>query len=148
MISFVFCLFVTQIPREPLNGFALNQQGRRVWSLARTSLNVKVKAQGSRSPGTKPGKLLIHPHWQCIVTRTPCAGKVQQETEPFRGHRGWRGDDSALWPRPACGVCFMKTYLALFFCFVVFPTIVLNKDDYIFSSSGVPRILFCGYRFN
>ena len=31
---------------EPLNGFVLNSQGRRVWSLARMSLNVKVKGQG------------------------------------------------------------------------------------------------------
>jgi len=28
---------------EPLNGFAPNSQGRHAWSLARTSLNVKVK---------------------------------------------------------------------------------------------------------
>ena len=37
---------VYEIPREPLNGFAPNSQGRRVWSLARTRLNVKVKDQG------------------------------------------------------------------------------------------------------
>jgi len=38
------CLFffVTQISREALYGFAPNSYGRRVWSLARTSLNVKV----------------------------------------------------------------------------------------------------------
>jgi len=39
--------------REPLNGFAPNSHGRRVWFLARKSLNVKVKGQRSRSPGTK-----------------------------------------------------------------------------------------------
>jgi len=39
--------------QEPLNGFAPNSHGRRVWSFARTSLNVKVKGQMSRSPGTK-----------------------------------------------------------------------------------------------
>jgi len=43
---FVCFLFVPQISREPLNGFARNSQGRRVWSLARMSLNVKVKGQG------------------------------------------------------------------------------------------------------
>jgi len=32
--------------RELLHGFVPNSQGRRVWSLARTSLNVKVKCQG------------------------------------------------------------------------------------------------------
>jgi len=39
--------------REPLNGFAPNTQGRRVWSLARKNLKVKVKGQRSRSPGIK-----------------------------------------------------------------------------------------------
>jgi len=36
-------LFVYEISREPLNGFAPNSHGRRVWSLAWTSLKVKVK---------------------------------------------------------------------------------------------------------
>jgi len=35
-------LFVCEISREPLNGLASNSQGRRVWSLARTSMKVKV----------------------------------------------------------------------------------------------------------
>ena len=39
-------LFVHEISPEPLNGFAPNSQGRRIWLLARTSLNVKVKGQG------------------------------------------------------------------------------------------------------
>ena len=43
---FVTFLFVYEISSEPLNGFMLNSQGRRVWSLAQTSLNVKVKGQG------------------------------------------------------------------------------------------------------
>ena len=47
-----FC-HVYEISREPLNGFSPNSHGRRVWSLARTSLKVKVKVQRSRSPGTK-----------------------------------------------------------------------------------------------
>jgi len=46
-------LFVCEISREPLNGFAPNSHGRRAWSLARMILNVKVKGQRSRSPGTK-----------------------------------------------------------------------------------------------
>ena len=41
-----FYSFVTQISRERLNGFAPNSQGRRVWSIAGKSLNVKVKSQG------------------------------------------------------------------------------------------------------
>jgi len=48
-------LFVYEISREPLNGFAPNSQGRRACSLARTTLKVKVKGQRSRSPGTKNG---------------------------------------------------------------------------------------------
>jgi len=39
-------LFAYEISLEPLNGFAPNSNGRRVWSLIRTSLKVKVKVQG------------------------------------------------------------------------------------------------------
>ena len=46
-------LFVYEISREPLNGFTPSSHGRRACSLARRSLNVKVKCQRSRSPGTK-----------------------------------------------------------------------------------------------
>ena len=35
-------LFVPRISLKPLNGFEPNSQGRRVWSLAWMSLNVKV----------------------------------------------------------------------------------------------------------
>jgi len=48
-------VFVYEISRETLNGFAPNSLGRRVWFLARTSLNVKIKGQRSRSPGTNNG---------------------------------------------------------------------------------------------
>ena len=37
--------FVYEISRESLNGFVPNSHGRRVWSFAQTSLNVKVKDQ-------------------------------------------------------------------------------------------------------
>jgi len=46
-------LFVYEISREPLNGFAPNSQERRIWSLARRNSKVRVKGQRSRSPGTK-----------------------------------------------------------------------------------------------
>jgi len=46
-------LFVYEISREPLNAFAPNSQGKRVWSLALTNLRAKVKSQMSRSPDTK-----------------------------------------------------------------------------------------------
>jgi len=48
IVTFVF---VHEISREPLSGFAPNSQRRRVWSLARMNLNAKVKGQRSRSPG-------------------------------------------------------------------------------------------------
>jgi len=49
--------FVYEISREPLNVFAPNSQGKRVWSLALTNLRAKVKSQMSRSPDTKNGIL-------------------------------------------------------------------------------------------
>ena len=41
-------LFVYEISREPLNGFARNSQRKRVWSIARTCLKVNVKGKGHR----------------------------------------------------------------------------------------------------
>ena len=38
----LFCLCI-KISREPLNGFATNSHGGRIWSFARTSLKIKVK---------------------------------------------------------------------------------------------------------
>ena len=49
----MFFLFVYEIYREPLNRFAPNSHGRRIWSLAQTSLKVRVKGQRTMSPGTK-----------------------------------------------------------------------------------------------
>jgi len=57
---FCFCavsLFVYEISREPLNEFAPNLHGRRVWSVARTSLKIKVKGQshqGQKTPFVRP----------------------------------------------------------------------------------------------
>jgi len=45
-------LFEYETARERLNGFKPNSQRRRVWFLARRSLNVKIKGQTLRSPGT------------------------------------------------------------------------------------------------
>jgi len=45
--------FVCEISPEPLNGFAPNSQGRHVWSLAGTSLNVKVKDEGHQGQRTE-----------------------------------------------------------------------------------------------
>jgi len=41
-------LFVYEISPESLNGFAPNSHGRHVWSLARTSMKVKVNFGGLR----------------------------------------------------------------------------------------------------
>ena len=41
-------LYAYEISRELLNGFVPNSHGRRVWSLAWTSLKVKVKGQRSK----------------------------------------------------------------------------------------------------
>ena len=46
-------VFVYEIYREALNGFAPNSHGRRVWSLARTSLKVKVKRQAEQGQRDK-----------------------------------------------------------------------------------------------
>jgi len=43
---------IRQMMAGTANGFAPNSHGRRVWSFARTSWNVKVKTQKSRSPET------------------------------------------------------------------------------------------------
>jgi len=45
-------LFVYEISQEPLNRFPPNSQLRRVWSLTRTNLNVKVKGQGYQGQKT------------------------------------------------------------------------------------------------
>jgi len=51
LVLSVTFLFVYEISWEPLNGFVPNSHGRRIWSLARTSLKVKVK--GQRHQGQK-----------------------------------------------------------------------------------------------
>ena len=45
-------LFMYEISREPVNGFAPNSHGGRVWFLARTSLKIKVKGQGHQGQTT------------------------------------------------------------------------------------------------
>jgi len=47
-------LFVYKISREPLNRLVPNSQERRVWSLAWTSLNVKVKVTRDKKQGFQP----------------------------------------------------------------------------------------------
>jgi len=63
---------VTLISPEPLNGFAPNSQGRRVWSLTRTSLN--VKGQRRRSPATKMKNSWVMLHQTAPISRQSLNG--------------------------------------------------------------------------
>jgi len=73
----LFCLCIKYLG-EPLNGFVPNLHGRRVWSLARTSLNVKVNAQGHQVQISSPLKM----HCNVLAANNV----MQQQTGPF--HRG------------------------------------------------------------
>ena len=75
-----------EISWESLNGFALNSHGRLVWSLAWTSLKVKVKGQGHK--GQKMRIALLMPlsayEWYAIAVNSV----QQQQTGPLRGCHG------------------------------------------------------------
>jgi len=85
--SVVFGCVGYEISRKTLNGFAPNSHGRRVWSLAHSSLKVKVKGQRSSLPGTKGifrpfrqpacglfGKTSLASSFKCCMPRAWCAG--------------------------------------------------------------------------
>jgi len=57
-IHFLICAYASNIS-ELLNGFASNSQRGRVWSLDRTSLNVRVKGQGHQGQKTDFGTPII-----------------------------------------------------------------------------------------
>jgi len=84
LVLFVFCLLVTHISRERLNGFAPNSQGRRAWSLARSNLKVNVKGQRSRLSGTTQRCALRSPpaatEWNALAANDV----TQQRMAPFR----------------------------------------------------------------
>ena len=87
--------------QELLNGFAPNSYGRRVWSFARTSRNVKVKSQRSRSPGTKT---------HCTLTTPSQYGRngtaslqITSRKQQARRFDRWRGVSS-----PACVVSLLR----------------------------------------
>jgi len=67
--DFFVCLFVPPVFVEPLNGFAPNSQGRRVWTIAPTSLNVKVKGQSHQ--GQKFAVHSYHPNGTRSLKMTP-----------------------------------------------------------------------------
>jgi len=66
--------------QEPLNGFAPNSHGRRVWLFARKSLNVKVKSQRSKSKGTKNALCTHNPRGMDGMERL-VADKVAQAAD-------------------------------------------------------------------
>jgi len=100
-----FILFVTQISREPLNGFVPNSHGGRVWSLAQTSMNVKVTGQSqhgqkthcplpSASTPSPPGNDRMEHAW-CKWRHLAANGTIPSMA---------RGDFSGF----ACSVCLVK----------------------------------------
>jgi len=52
LVLYVTFLCGYEISWEPMNGFVPNSQGRGVWSLAWTNLNVKVKVHGHQGQKT------------------------------------------------------------------------------------------------
>ena len=101
---FFFILFVNQISPEPSNGLAPNSQGRRVCSLARTSL---YQGQRSKVKVTRDKNALSLPSTPAATEWNALAAinVVQQQTAPCCHYRGISAD---------CVRCmFSKTPLAL-----------------------------------
>jgi len=71
-VTFFVFLFVTQISLERMNGFAPNSQGKRVWSLARATLNNKVKAKHQGQEGQKTRYPLLSPPGNDSMKRARC----------------------------------------------------------------------------
>jgi len=76
----------------------------------------ECQGQRSRSPGTKTGKLLRHPNWQCIVRCSPYTASdiIRQQMAPLRRSLGVTLMMACVWSM------FCKTSLALFFLFLFF----------------------------
>jgi len=86
---------------ETAKGFAPNSKRRRIWSLARTSFNVKVKGQGHQGQ-----KRSLHSHHHPAATEWNAAA---DETVPSLPG----GDFGCL----RAVLCLVKRSLALVFCF-------------------------------
>jgi len=93
-VTFLFRLFVCEISPEPLNGFVPNSQGRRVWSLRRMSLNVKVKDQGHQGQ-----KCTVHSH------HPPPPGSNGMERTCCKWRHSRRWDHSVAAERGDFGAC-------------------------------------------
>jgi len=105
-----------------LKGFEPNSQGRRVWSLARTNLNIKVKRQGQQ--GHKMNSALPSPPAPTERTVLAANDVTQQRRAPFRRCRG--GGDFAAFLQRSC-LCLVKHFS--------------SRPDYLFVYTISPRTL-------
>jgi len=111
-LSVTFFIFL--VGQSNISGTAAPiSQRRRIRYLARVSLNVNVKGQRSRPPGTKKGKLLRHPHRQCVVKRV--CRTLQVTCSRRRDYSVAAGGDglkvvhgNGNFRRLTCGVCLVE----------------------------------------
>ena len=72
-------MFANRISREPLGNRQIHRaDGRRLWYLARTRLNVKVKGQGQGHQGQKRAVHCYHPRQRRNGTRSLQSYVMQQ----------------------------------------------------------------------
>ena len=100
--------------REPLNGFAPNPQGRRVWLLARTNLNDKVKGQGYQGHSHHP---TAETEWNALAANNV----MQMQTGPSHEKRGCVR---------AVYVCKTSSALVLSLCNLIFTINIAHKYDF------------------
>ena len=120
---------MSQISHESLNGFAPNSHGRRVWSLTRTSLNVKVKGQGHQrqklvswsltslfSTNTAISETNQRQKTRCSLPSPPATRNetclLQVTSRSGRRHHSIAAGGGWFW-RPCVRCMFGKTSLAL-----------------------------------
>jgi len=87
---------------EPLNGFAPNSQGRRVWSLTRTSLNVRSKVKGQETPFSAN----ISEIAELICDKFTWKTCLVRRSDEFKGQGQFR--------RPACGLCLENLFALVY----------------------------------
>jgi len=78
-----FCLCMKYLG-EPLNGFAPNSHGRRVWSVAQTSLKVKVNFGGLRAVYVWKTSALVY------ATLSPCRRILSKRMFVFKEVRNYK----------------------------------------------------------
>jgi len=112
-------------------GFAPNSHGRSVWFFTHTSLNIKVKGQRSRSPGTKnalcsPNTPAVLTEWNVLVADNVAQAANATSRSLVRGvFAGLRSECGVRWAwRAIAGLC--HAFLVLAF---------LSNTDYAVNSS-------------